>query len=56
MNVTKKIGRPTKDPKPFKLTVRINEECKMILDDYCKRHEKTLVEGVRDGIISLKNK
>lgn len=51
-----KMGRPTTDPKPIKLTVRINEQSKKILDDYCAKTGKTMVEGVRDGINSLKDK
>lgn len=51
-----KMGRPTSDPKPVKITVRISEESNKILETYCKKYKKTKVEGVRDGIDSLKNK
>ena len=54
--MTKKLGRPTDNPKPYKITVRIDEESKKILEDYCNRKNKTIVEGVRDGINYLKEK
>lgn len=56
MDIQKKMGRPTADPKPIKITVRINQETKDILDTYCKKHNKATVEGVRDGINYLAEK
>ena len=53
---SKKMGRPTQDPKPNKLNIRINDEDLQTLNDYCKRKNKTKPEGVRDGIKSLKEK
>lgn len=52
----KKLGRPTNEPKPYKITVRISEETKRILEEYCLKYKKSLVEGVRDGINQLKEK
>lgn len=51
-----KVGRPTNDPKPNKLTVKVSDETMMILDDYCKRNDKSRAEGIRDGINTLKDK
>ena len=54
--MVKKIGRPTNDPKPNKVTVKVSNETLNILDDYCKRNNKTRAEGIRDGLNSLKDK
>ena len=57
MDDKKKIGRPKSlKPKSIKLTVRVDEETNKILEDYCDRKNKTIVEGVRDGINYLKEK
>lgn len=53
---TKKMGRPTNDPKPIKITARVNEQTLNILKDYCKRKNVNQAQGIRDGIDSLKNK
>ena len=50
----KKLGRPTDNPKPIKLSVRIDEETLKILDDYCKRKKITQPEGIRNAIKDLK--
>ena len=53
----KKMGRPpSEDPKKNRVTVRFTESEREILDDYCERHKKSRAEGVRDGILLLKNK
>lgn len=52
----KKMGRPTSDPKPNKLHLRLNDEDLQTLDEYCKREGKTRPEGARDGIKFLKTK
>ncbi|GMQ65390.1 hypothetical protein [Vallitalea maricola] len=52
----KKIGRPTNDPKPIKITARINEQTLEILKDYCERNNITKAQGIRDGLNYLKNK
>ena len=41
-----KAGRPTDDPKPHKLTVKVNDTTLSILDDYCKRTNKSRAEGI----------
>ena len=52
----KKMGRPTDDPKPIRLDIRISETDARILDDYCRRTGKRRPEAIRDGIKSLKDK
>ena len=52
----KKMGRPTDDPKPNKLHLRLNDADLKTLDDYCERKGKTRPEGARDGIKALKEK
>lgn len=52
----KKMGRPTTDPKPFRLDVRVSKEELDILDRYCKKQNKKRPQGIRDGIRSLKDK
>lgn len=51
----KKMGRPTDDPKPYRIQTRINEQEYEILTDYCKRKEKTQSQALRDGVRALKN-
>jgi len=53
--LTKKIGRPTDNPKPYKITVRIDEESKTILDEYCSKEKVNQMEAVRRGIKKLKD-
>lgn len=45
-----KIGRPTDNPKPYKITVRLDEESKKLLDDYCFRNNVNQMEAVRKAI------
>ncbi|MDE6004944.1 MAG: ribbon-helix-helix protein, CopG family [Oscillospiraceae bacterium] len=53
--MSSKIGRPTDNPKPYKITVRIDEKNKEILDKYCKQEEVSQMEAVRRGIKKLEN-
>ena len=48
-----KTGRPTSNPKPYKITVRIDEKNKNILDSYCKKYSVNQMEAVRRGITKL---
>lgn len=50
----KKMGRPTDDPKPFRLDVRVSSEDMIILEEYCKATGKTKPQAIRDGIKSLR--
>jgi hypothetical protein len=53
--MTKKMGRPTDNPKPYKITVRIDEYCKKILDKYCEQEGVSQMESVRRGIEKLES-
>ena len=48
-----RIGRPTDNPKPYKITTRIDENCKNILDVYCKQKQVPQMEAVRRAIVKL---
>lgn len=50
-----KMGRPTDNPKPYKITVRIDEKNKVILDEYCKQESVSQMEAVRRGIQKLES-
>ncbi len=53
----KKIGRPTTNPKSTgRITVRLDNESSIILEEYCKRENIEKSEGIRRGIKLLKNK
>ncbi len=49
------MGRPTDNPKPYKMAVRLDEESKEILDTYCKQENVSQMEAARRGIKMLKN-
>ena len=49
-----KTGRPTDNPKPYKLTVRVDEESKQILDKYTEQEQVSQMEAIRRGIKRLK--
>lgn len=51
--MTAKMGRPTDNPKPYKITTRIDQESKDILDKYCIKEQVTQMEAVRRGIKKL---
>ena len=51
----KKIGRPTNNPKPTKLTIRVDDEAISILDEYCEINGLSRAQGVRIGIKRLKD-
>ncbi len=48
-----RTGRPTDNPKPYRITIRIDEHSKRILDDYCKQENIPKMEAVRRGIKKL---
>ena len=50
----KKMGRPTDNPKPYRVNVRLDAECKEILDAYTNQENITAMEAVRQGIKRLK--
>ena len=50
----KKPGRPTSNPKSKPRQVRLDSECKEILDKYCTQESSSEAEGIRRGIKKLK--
>lgn len=48
-----RTGRPTDNPKPYKLTVRVDEKSKQILDAYSKQESISQMEAIRRGIQKL---
>ena len=49
-----KMGRPTENPQTYQATVRFDEECKEILDEYCSQEQVGRNEAIRRGIKKLK--
>ena len=48
-----RTGRPTDNPKSNPIHVRLDNECKEILDLYCKQENIKQTEGIRRGIKML---
>ena len=51
--MTKKMGRPTADPKPYRIVVRINENQNNILNQYCEENQVNKMQAIRNGIEML---
>lgn len=50
-----RTGRPKSDnPKSNPIHVRLDEECKEILLQYCRQEGVAKTEGIRRGILKLK--
>lgn len=49
----KKMGRPTDNPRPHKLSIRISDADKQILEDYCRTENVNRTEAVSRGIKRL---
>lgn len=54
MKPNKKLGRPTENPKEIPVHVRLDAECKTILNDYCNQENVNRAEAIRRGIKRLK--
>lgn len=52
----KKMGRPTDNPKEHRITIRLDSECKRILDAYRVKNKTSVVEAVRVAIKKLEQK
>ena len=48
-----RTGRPTDDPKKFRLTLRISQEEKEMLSYCCKESSMTKTDVIRKGIRSV---
>lgn len=53
--MTKKIGRPTNNPKDSRITVRLDKESQEILNQYCKQEKVNKMEATRRGIKKLRS-
>lgn len=51
----KKMGRPTDNPKPYRMTVKYDEECKQILEAYCEQEHVNRMQATRRAIRKLKD-
>ncbi len=51
----KKIGRPTENPRPNKLSIRISDEDKEILENYCRCEGINRTEAISRGIKRLRS-
>lgn len=51
----RKAGRPTDNPKGKPTHVRLDNECKEILERYCTQESISEAEGIRRGIKKLKS-
>lgn len=48
-----RTGRPTDNPKNYKITVRLDEESASILKTYCEQEKIEKGEAVRRGVKKL---
>ena len=48
------MGRPTDNPKPYKIGVKLDQEAKDILDAYCEQESVSVMGAARRGIKRLK--
>ena len=48
-----RTGQTTDNPKPYKITVRIDEKGKQILDKFCEQKNVNQNEAIRRGILRL---
>lgn len=49
------MGRPTDNPKPYRMSIKYDEECKQILEEYCEQENVNRMEAGRRGIKKLKD-
>ena len=49
----KKTGRPTENPKPHKISARLDAQTKAILDLYCEKNGISVSEAVNVAIKAL---
>lgn len=45
-----KVGRPTDNPRPHKISIRINDRSKQILETYCLQNGVSKTEAIERGI------
>lgn len=48
-----KKGRPTDNPRPHKISIRINDRSKEVLEAYCSQENVSKTEAIERGIEKL---
>ena len=48
------MGRPTDNPKETRITVRLDSESNMILNEYCDEKQISKADAIREAIKGLK--
>ena len=48
-----KMGRPTDNPKPYRVVIRIDQECRDILDAYMEENGMSQVDVIRYALKRL---
>lgn len=48
-----KLGRPSDNPRPHKLSIRISDKSKQILENYCESNSVNKTEAIERGIGKL---
>ena len=51
-----RTGRPTDNPRPNKISIRISDADKRILENYCERENVNKTEAISRGIKKLEEK
>ena len=51
-----RTGRPTDNPRPNKISIRISDEDKNILERYCEKEKVNKTEEISRGIKKLEKK
>lgn len=51
-----RTGRPTDNPKAHKLSMRLDDKCREILDKYCEQEKVSQTEAVRQAIALLEKR
>ena len=49
------MGRPTDNPKSHQMTVKFDEECHEIINNYSEQEKVSKMETVRRGVKKLKD-
>lgn len=50
-----RTGRPTDNPRPNKISIRISDRDKKILESYCEQESVNKTEAISRGIKKLEN-
>ncbi|MPM78492.1 hypothetical protein SDC9_125503 [bioreactor metagenome] len=49
------MGRPTDNPRPYKISIRVNEKTKQIVDKYCLQKSVNQTTAIERGIEKLED-